>query len=155
MTDLYFLLEYPIFRDFGDEDLAALSRSVQELRFAAGAAVCHEGEAGDAMYVVKEGVLDIQRLEAGHLHHINMLSAGEFFGEMALIDGSPRSADVLVKEDALLIKLPVEAYLGLKKEAPATALKVADVLLKTLSHRVRRSTKRALENERKQGKESV
>ncbi len=151
MVDLYFLLEYPIFRDFGDADLEALSGRVQELRFAKGQAICHEGEAGDAMYVVKEGVLDIQRMESGHLHHINLLSAGEFFGEMSLIDGSPRSADVLVKEDALLIKLPVHVYQALKSELPSTALKIADVLLKTLSHRVRRSTKRALESERKQG----
>ena len=147
MPDLYFLIEFPIFRDFDGNDIDALGSLCSEQAYKAGEGVVKEGEPADAMYVVKSGVLDVCRMVSGELRPINLLSAGEFFGEMALIDGSPRSADVLCKEDAVLIRLSGDAFRRLKKEQPATALKIADVLLKTLSFRVRRSTSRALDSE--------
>lgn len=152
MPDLYFLVEFPIFRDFDGEDLDALGPLCTIQALAAGAQVCKEGDPGDAMYVVRSGVLEVSRAVEGEARHINLLSAGEFFGEMALVDGSPRSADVSVKEDAVLVRVPADAYRALKAQRPVTALKVADVLLKQLSFRVRRSTSRALENEAKKAK---
>lgn len=147
MPDLYFLIEFPIFRDFDGDDVDALGAVCELLSLPAGTTVCKEGDPGDAMYVVKSGVLDVSKTVKGAALHINLMSAGEFFGEMALIDGSPRSADVTVKEEAVLVKLPAAAFAKLKKEKPASALKVADVLLKQLSFRVRRTTTRALANE--------
>lgn len=154
MPDLYFLVEFPIFRDFDGDDVDALGACCVLEAFKAGGTVCKEGDPGDAMFVVKSGVLEVSRAVEGEQRHINLLSAGEFFGEMSLVDGGPRSADVTVKEDAELLRLPAEGYKALKKSHPATALKVADVMLKQLSFRVRRSTTRALENEakRSQGK---
>lgn len=150
MLDLYFLIEFPIFRDFEADDVDVLGGVCELLSLEPGASVCREGDPGDAMYIVKSGVLEVSRAVEGEARHINLLSAGEFFGEMAMVDGSPRSADVSVKEAAVLVKLPAEAYKSLKKQKPGTALKVADVLLKQLSFRVRRSTSRALESESKQ-----
>lgn len=147
MPDLYFLIEFPIFREFDADDVDVLGGVCQLVELGAGASVCREGDPGDAMYVVKSGVLEVSRAVEGEARHINLLSEGEFFGEMALVDGSPRSADVSVKEAAVLVKIPAEAYRSLKKQKPITALKVADVLLKQLSFRVRRSTSRALESE--------
>jgi CRP/FNR family cyclic AMP-dependent transcriptional regulator len=147
MPDLYFLIEFPIFREFDGDDVDALGNICENLSLPAGAAVVKEGDPGDALYIVQSGVLEVSRTIQGQLHHINLLSAGEFFGEMALIDGSKRYADVAVKEAVQLVKLPLDAYVAMKKTAPATALKVAEVLLKTLSFRLRRSNTRALNNE--------
>lgn len=147
MPDLYFLIEFPIFRDFDGDDVEALGKACESLSLAESAHVVKEGDPGDAMYIVQSGVLEVSKQISGKMLHINLLSAGEFFGEMALIDGTPRSADVTVKEAAQLVRLPVAAYQQLKRDAPATALKMADVLLKTLSFRLRRSTTRALVSE--------
>jgi CRP-like cAMP-binding protein len=147
MPDLYFLVEFPIFRDFDGDDVEALGGACELQELAPGEAVCREGDPGDAMYIVKSGVLEVSRKVAGRDVHINLFSAGEFFGEMALIDGSPRSADVTVREASVLVKLPAEAYRRLKSQSPASALKLADVLLKQLSYRVRRTTTRALASE--------
>jgi CRP-like cAMP-binding protein len=149
MPDLYFLIEFPIFRDFDADDVDALGAVCGLVTLKAGTQVCKEGDPGDAMYVVRSGVLEVSRAVAGENRHINLLSEGEFFGEMSLVDGSPRSADVAVKEEAVLVRIPSDTYRNLKKSHPATALKVADVLLKQLSFRVRRSTSRALESESK------
>jgi CRP/FNR family cyclic AMP-dependent transcriptional regulator len=144
MTDLYFLVEFPIFRDFTAEDVEGLAPACELLKLAPGAPVCLEGSPGDALYIVKSGVLVVTRQGK----HIDLLSEGEFFGEMALVDGGPRSADVHVQEAAELVKLPADAYQRLKRERPASALKMADVMLKQLSFRVRRSTTRALDAEK-------
>jgi CRP/FNR family cyclic AMP-dependent transcriptional regulator len=147
MPDLYFLIEFPIFRDFDGNDIDALATRCEELSFSTGSSVVKEGEPADAMYILKSGVLEVCRNINGETKSINLLSAGEFFGEMSLIDGGPRSADVVCKEAAVLIRLSSDAFRALKKEQPATALKIADVLLKALSFRVRRSTARALSSE--------
>jgi CRP/FNR family cyclic AMP-dependent transcriptional regulator len=147
MPDLYFLIEFPIFREIDGDDIDALAALCEETAFNAGTPVVKEGDPADGMYILKSGVLEVCRNVGGVVKSINLLSAGEFFGEMALIDGSPRSADVICKEDAVLIRLSSDAFRKLKKENPATALKIADVLLKTLSFRVRRSTTRALSSE--------
>lgn len=147
MLDLYFLVEFPIFRDFDGDDVDALGKVCELVDVPEGQSICREGDPGDAMYVVKSGVLEVSRMVAGAKRHVNLLSAGEFFGEMALVDAGPRSADVAAKEAAVLVRLRAEDYRKLKKDRPASALKVADVLLKQLSFRVRRSTARALESE--------
>lgn len=147
MPDLYFLIEFPIFREFDGNDIDVLATRCEELTFSAGSSVVKEGEPADAMYIVKSGVLEVCRTVNGEVKNINLLNGGEFFGEMSLIDGGPRSADVVCKEAAVLIRLSSESFRALKIEQPATALKVADVLLKTLSFRVRRSTARALSSE--------
>jgi CRP/FNR family cyclic AMP-dependent transcriptional regulator len=147
MADLYFLLEFPIFRDFDGDDIDALGAACESLALPQGVAVCLEGDPGDAMYIVQSGVLEVSKLIGKKRLHINLVSSGEFFGEMALIDGTPRSADVMVKEAAQVIRFSVAAFTQMKKEKPVTALRVAEVLLKTLSFRVRRSTTRALASE--------
>jgi CRP-like cAMP-binding protein len=147
MPDLYFLIEFPIFRDFDGADIDALAALCEEKPFAPGEAVVKDGDPADAMYILKSGVLEVSKSVGGVTKSINLLSAGEFFGEMSLIDGGPRSADVTCKEPAELIRLGSDAFTRLKKEHPATALKIAEVLLKTLSFRVRRSTARALSSE--------
>jgi CRP/FNR family transcriptional regulator, cyclic AMP receptor protein len=147
MPDLYFVIEYPIFRDFEADDVDALGSLCEEKNLPAGAYLFRENEPGDAMCIVKQGVLNVSKVINGETKHVNILNAGEFCGEMALIDGSPRSANITAKEDTAVIVLSCEAYKRLRKEHPATALKIADVLLKTLSFRLRRSTRRAVESD--------
>ena len=71
------------------------------------------------------------------------MSEGEFFGELALIDGSPRSATIIAGGETSLVRLSNEAYKKLRTEHSATGFKITDVLLKYLSQRIRRTTKKA------------
>lgn len=147
LQDVYFLVEYPIFRDFDDADLEILADLCEELRASPGETIFKEGDPGNAMYIVRSGVVEVTTGGAkGRKNPINIISAGEFFGEMALIDGSPRSADVAAQEESVLVKLSSDAFLRLKKEYPATGFKIVDVLLKTLSFRLRRSNKKAYQD---------
>ncbi len=143
MTDVYFLLEYPIYREFEPEDIDILSQICEELKFKKDEVIFKEGTPGDALFIIKNGVVKVYKETKTRKKLITILSAGEFFGEMALIDGSPRSATVVAGEDSEVVKLSSEYFNKLKNDYPKTALKVFGALLKFMSYRIRRTTKKA------------
>lgn len=143
MADVYFLLEYPIYRDFEPEDIDTLSKICEGLEFKKNEIIFKEGTPGDALFIIKRGVVKIYKETKTRKKLITILSAGEFFGEMALIDGSPRSATVIAGEDTEVVKLSTENFNKLKNDYPRTALKVFGALLKFMSYRIRRTTKKA------------
>ena len=143
MADVYFLLEYPIYREFDAEDIDALSGICEEKTYPDGAVIFSANSPGDAMYIIKKGTAKVFIETATRKKQVALLSEGEFFGELALIDGSPRSATVAAGGETSLIRLSNEAYKKLRTEHSSTGFKVTDVLLKYLSQRIRRTTKKA------------
>lgn len=103
--------------------------------FAAGDVIFTEGEAGDHMYVVRSGEIEIER--NGKV--IETLSGGGIFGEMALIDGAPCSATARAKTDAEVAPINEKSFLFLVHETPFFAIAV----MRTLAERLRRSAPRA------------
>ncbi len=143
MADVYFLLEYPIYRDFEPEDIDILSKICEELKFKKNEIIFKEGTPGDALFIIKKGIIKVYKETKTRKKLITILSAGEFFGEMALIDGSPRSATVVAGENVEVVKLSTENFNKLKSDYTKTALKVYGALLKFMSYRIRRTTKKA------------
>jgi CRP-like cAMP-binding protein len=99
-------------------------------RFAKGEVIFAEGDKGDAMYVVRSGEVAIER--GGKV--METLSGGGIFGEMALIDGSPRSATVRAKTDCEVAPINEKTFLFLVHETPFFAIAV----MRTLADRLRR-----------------
>jgi len=145
MPDVSFLVEYPIYRDFDFDDIDVLSRICEEQPYRDKGLVFREGDPGDAMYIIKKGAVKIYKETDKRKKLIAVLSDGEFFGEMTLIDSSPRSASAYAGRETELVRLSREGFERLKKEYSATGFKVVGVLLKFMSHRIRRTTKKAAE----------
>jgi CRP-like cAMP-binding protein len=99
-------------------------------RYAAGDVVFAEGDKGDAMYVVRSGELNIER--NGKV--METVGPGGLFGEMALIDGSPRVATVRAKTDCEVAPINEKTFLFLVHETPFFAVAV----MRTLANRLRR-----------------
>jgi CRP/FNR family cyclic AMP-dependent transcriptional regulator len=99
-------------------------------RFVAGDVIFAEGDKGDAMYVIRSGEVAIER--GGHV--METLGPGGIFGEMALIDGSPRSATVRAKTDCVVAPINEKSFLFLVHETPFFAVAV----MRTLADRLRR-----------------
>ena len=99
-------------------------------RYAAGDVIFSEGDKGDAMFVVRTGEVTIER--GGRV--METLSGGGVFGEMALIDGSPRSATVRAKTDCEVAPINEKTFLFLVHETPFFAIAV----MRTLADRLRR-----------------
>lgn len=96
---------------------------------AAGDVIFREDEAGDCMYVVRAGEVDIRR--GGKV--VEKVGPGGLFGEMSLIDGSPRSATAVVATDCELYQIDEKTFVHLVHEGPHFALDV----MRTLTARIR------------------
>jgi CRP/FNR family transcriptional regulator, cyclic AMP receptor protein len=97
--------------------------------YPAGTVIFNEGQARDVMYVVKTGQIDI--LVCGQI--AETVCPDGFFGELALIDKSPRSATAVAKTDCSLIPITEKQFLFLVQETPFFALTV----MATLARRIR------------------
>ena len=99
-------------------------------QFPAGAVIFREGDAGKEMYGVVEGTVDLRVGE----RTVRTLQADDIFGEMALIDDSPRSATVVAQTDVSVAPVSEKQYLFLVRHTPYFALKVMRVLAERLRH---------------------
>jgi hypothetical protein len=115
------LRSVPLFRDVPVDDLVAIWRCLQEVRAPAGSVICEHNAPGDCMYIVQAGEIEV-RLgldEAGV--HLRRGGPGDFVGEMALLTGAPRSADVVVVEDAVLWSLDRADFEAVMARSPSLA----------------------------------
>ncbi len=99
----------------------------------AGATICREGEPGDSMYAIVEGKVEIT--VGGRL--IEVLGPGDVFGEMSLIDRSPRSATAIAKSECSIAVIDERRFGYMVQQTPYFALE----MLRTLSVRLRRLMK--------------
>jgi CRP-like cAMP-binding protein len=126
-----------IFADLGPADLSALERLAEVREFAGGAVVASQQDAGDALYVLVQGKVKVVLYgESGREIILSIFKApGDFFGEMSLLDGEPRSATIIAAERSRLLVLSRRDFQGHLERNPRTALRV----LTELSRRLRRA----------------
>jgi CRP/FNR family transcriptional regulator, cyclic AMP receptor protein len=97
------LTSYPPFMELSRKDLAILSRIIHNRQYIAGEHIFAQGDPGIGLYIIREGEVDIAYADKGGLIlRIASFSKGDFFGELALIDGAKRSASALAKTDVKL-----------------------------------------------------
>jgi CRP-like cAMP-binding protein len=112
-------------------DIRGLFKDPKESKkFKAGRTICKEGTAGDAMYVVLDGELEVSA--GGRL--IEVARPGDVVGEMALIDTKARSATVKAKTDCRLVPIDEKRFLVLVHQTPIFAL----LVMRTMADRLRR-----------------
>ena len=102
-------------------------------KFEPGEVIFSEGEKGDKMYVIRSGEIEVKR--DGKI--VETLSGGGIFGEMALIDGSPRAATARAKTTCEVAPITEKTFLFLVHETPFFAIAV----MRSLAERLRRSAR--------------
>jgi CRP-like cAMP-binding protein len=120
-----------LFHGLSADDIAKIFARGMTVRFQKGEVIFYKGTSGDQMYVVlggKVGVYDDKQL-------IAHLTVGDMFGEMALIDSSPRSATVTAVEESLIFVLSETTFQRLLTKR--VAIQILLNILRTLSHRLR------------------
>ncbi len=122
-----------LFRGIHEADLTALAQSLVVRRYKAGQLVFKQSDVGSTMYIVFQGQINIYLPAAPDNLPLQMIEAGDHFGELALFDNGPRSASALAMTDVVLLELTQQALTEFILDRPHVALS----LLATLSARLR------------------
>lgn len=113
------LSRIPLFRELAPDELRRLSLCLRPRTLPAGEIVVRRGEADRDLYVIGTGELAVTVAEAETERVVAHLGPGEFFGEMALLRGEPRSATVRALTEAQVWTLSADDYAEFMREAPA------------------------------------
>lgn len=98
-------------------------------KLSSGQNLFEHGDDGISMYVVLEGRVEVSALtEAGRKISLNLVGAGECIGEISMFDGSPRSATIVVQEDAILQPISKSTFIAASALSAALALNMIDIL---------------------------
>lgn len=128
------LSRVPIFKDISKEAITKLAYIARFNQYLEGSIVFKEGDPGDCLYIVASGRVEVfTRKDSGNEIKLNSLSVAEVFGEMALLDGLPRSATVKVSEKAILFYINRTDFNLFLMQNPDVALKI----IETISRRLR------------------
>ena len=128
------LRNVPLFAGLPEEALAALAARLRRRPLTAGTPVVYKGDPSGSLYLIESGRVKVHQATAsGSEVILNILGPGDFFGEMSLLDGQPRSADISTLEPSVLLLLEGEALRNIITAQPT----VAWTLLQILSLRVR------------------
>src|SRR5688572_17038291 len=107
--------------DVEDRLLASLLPYLQVVRVQSFGAVVNRGDHGDALFMVLEGEVRARVVKDGHEVTLSTMGVGECFGELAVVDQGPRSADVIANQPTVLIKVSDASLRRMFAEAPALA----------------------------------
>ena len=138
-----------LFCQLPPQELAALQRIVSEQQFGAGTEIFKEGDQGEGMYVVKDGLIEISGLLSSQVRHVfAQLGPGEMFGEMAVIDEKPRSACATAKLPTTVYFIPRKEMQALVGRSPTLALALLREIIQRLREFNRQYVREVLQGER-------
>lgn len=145
-TSMNELLEnVPLFSGLQDEELTAMSRVSVAKNFAKHAIIMREGDKTDALYIIVSGKVKVVLSTVGGKEVIlAMLGKSELFGEMALLDEQPRSADIVAMEPTQLLVISKADFINCLAHNPQMAFKIMQGLIQRLRNADRKIESLAL-----------
>lgn len=123
------LAEVPLFQGLPKRHLRGIAKLARIRRFAPGSTMVRTGDPGRSFYVLLDGKAKVVRVDG----RSRRLGAGDYFGEMALLDDAPRSAAVVADGEVLALTIDRPGFTKLLRAEPA----LAQALLRTLAARLR------------------
>ncbi len=125
------LREVPLFANLDEHELKQIGRHADEVSVPEGQVLVTQDTAGNSFYVIVEGTADVFRDD----QKLAQLGAGDFLGEMALLEDLPRSATVITTSPARVLEMHRRDFSGVLDDAPHLARK----MLATMAHRLRQA----------------
>jgi CRP-like cAMP-binding protein len=104
--------------------------------------VVRNGDHGDAMFFVLDGEVRARVIIDGKESTLSTMEAGDFFGEISLLDHGPRSADIIANKQSILLKISTAGFERMVREAPEVATPFLYALARSVASRVRVLTKK-------------
>jgi CRP/FNR family cyclic AMP-dependent transcriptional regulator len=140
MTEREFLKSVPLFSRLGEQSLDAILRLTRRKRFRKDEVIFHEKEAGDSLFVILHGRVKVAIFgDDGKEVTLSILTDGDFFGELSIIDLEPRSATVIAEEDCELLSLQRDDFMRALEQDPGISASLIQVLagrLRKANHQI-------------------
>jgi signal transduction histidine kinase len=119
----------PLLASLSQDALIGLAKATHERRYKAGEVILREGERGDVLYVITQGVVDVVKGYSGPAEEvIATRSPGDVVGEMSLLEGRPRFATVVAREDVKVIGVPFNSFIYAIGDDPLTLRRMLSVM---------------------------
>ena len=122
------LQQVPLFVPLAEEELQRLAKASTTRVFAPGEAIVRRGMEGNSMFVIIRGSVKVQIPENDYQKTINKLTANDFFGEMSLLTGQPRTATVIAEEETEVIQIKKTAIRPLFEANPQLMKAICDII---------------------------
>lgn len=142
MIDTAFLNDSPLFRNLDETERAQILIIGQVKSYGTDEVIFREGDAGDGLFIVVKGSIRISKRGATGEEALAVLEPHAFFGEMALIDFSPRAADAIANQATDLFFIPLKDLRTLIESHHQIALKILYALCEVLAQRLRETNER-------------
>jgi len=143
MSNIEKLKKVTLFHNLSEGMLAEFAGYFKETAYAAGDVVFKEKTKGDSLYIIVEGEVTIEKAmddEGREFKALAILSAGDFFGEMAVIQGQVRFAQARATKDSALYEIDREKLFSFIKENPATGISIFREIMSSLLRRLQHTS---------------
>ena len=124
MDRIELLKNIPLFESLETDDLTALAGKLREHKTPSGEQIFAQGDTGDAMYIIEDGAIDIITGSGKQRVILTSLFKQQYFGELSLLDGAPRSATAVAARDTALLALERDDFVEFVKRRPEAALSI-------------------------------
>ena len=135
-----------MFSEFTGAELESFCLLTESVEVKKGECIVRQDEHGDSMFVLQKGTADVIHRAKGKRIELARLGPGDFFGELALVDEGPRSADVEALEDCTLIAIPQSVIRALAGVYPSAAFKLLVAVGRVLVARMRKGNQKYIDS---------
>jgi uncharacterized membrane protein len=150
-TDAALLAEVPFFQLLDEHERGELSKELDVVQLPAGQMVFSYGDAGDSLYVIRRGTVEVfVKDDTGTRIVLETAGEGEVFGELSLLDGGPRTASVVVRDDLEALRLDrggLEVFLQRHPAASLDMLTAMGRRLRVTADKLRHTASRNVNEE--------
>jgi len=142
MEEMALIQQIPLFTDLPQTQLSSLVGTLERRTYRKGQVILRQGDEGNSLFVIVAGRVRVYTISAdGHELTVWIYGEGDFFGEMALLNGEPRSASAMAMQKTELLVLHRQDFRNHLLSNPSTAIHI----IETLSQRLRATTANAEE----------
>ena len=125
------LQKVPIFMSMSDDELDIIANNCNRVHFNTADRIIKQNDPGDSLFVIADGVVSVQvEKTSGDLYTVSKLGVGDFFGEMSLMTGEPRTANVIAESPTVTLSVERDVIKRVFEKNPRVSDMISDVLAK-------------------------
>lgn len=143
MSDIQKLKEISLFRNLSEEMLSAFSGYFRQTIYRPGEVIFKEKTTGNSLFIIVSGDVVIEKAldaEGAEFKTLAVLTAGDFFGEMAVIEGQPRFAQARASEETSVYEVGREQFFSFIKTHPETGISIFSEIMRTVMRRLQHTS---------------